>query len=237
MMKATTMKTRRSVCAALSVCALAGVLAGCGALSPSAVPRSAFYLLDPPQAASVQTAAPVTSAWTLLVNPPHAAAGFDSHRIIYVRHAHQLEYFSQGEWADPPARMLGTLLVSALAQAGAFRAVVLAPGSAAGDWRLDTEIIRLQHDFRTQPSHVLLSLRASLVDDRTRKVIASRDFDATVPSASEDAPGGVAAASQAARAVLDALALFCAEAVRAQLASNATASATATAPRRAPSTP
>lgn len=43
---------------------------------------------------------------TLIVSPPHAAAGFDSQRIMYLRQADQLEYFAHNEWIDTPARML-----------------------------------------------------------------------------------------------------------------------------------
>ena len=150
----------------------------------------------------------------MIVNPPTAAAGFDSQRIIYVRETHKLEYFAHSEWVDPPARMLTPLLVAAVESTGAFRAVVLTPSAAAGDLRLDTEIIRLQHEFLTQPSRVRFTLRAYLVDDKTRRVLAWREFDAVVPAASENPYGGVVAANRAVQTVLEDLAAFCAEAAR-----------------------
>jgi cholesterol transport system auxiliary component len=150
----------------------------------------------------------------LIINPPHAAPGFDSPRIIYVRETHKLEYFAHSEWVDPPARMLAPLLVAAVENTGAFRAVVLTPSAAAGDLRLDTEIIRLQHEFQTQPSRVRFTLRAYLVDDKTRRVLAWREFDAAVPAASEDPYGGVVAANRAVQTVLENLSAFCAEAAR-----------------------
>jgi ABC-type uncharacterized transport system auxiliary subunit len=55
-------------------------------------------------------------------------------------------------------------IVSALESSGTFRAVILAPTAAAGDLRLDTEILRLQQDFASQPSRVRFTLRAYLVD-------------------------------------------------------------------------
>jgi cholesterol transport system auxiliary component len=152
---------------------------------------------------------------TLIVNPPHAAAGFDSPHIMYVREAHKLEYFAHNEWVDPPARMLAPLLVAAIDNTGAFRAVVLAPSVAAGDLRLDTEIIRLQQEFGTQPSRVRFTLRAYLVEDKSRRVLAWREFEAAVPAASENPYGGVVAANGAVQSVLDDLAAFCAGAVRA----------------------
>ena len=164
----------------------------------------------PAAPAAGSTTQPITQPTqpTLIINPPRAAAGFDSQRIIYLRDAHRLEYFANSEWVDPPARMLGTLLVAALQNTGAFRAVVLAPGTAVGEMRLETEIIRLQHEFQTTPSRVHFTLRANLLDEKTRRVMAWREFDAVTPSPSEDPYGGVLAANRAVQAVLAELAQF-----------------------------
>ena len=149
-----------------------------------------------------------------MVNPPQASAGFDSQRIIYVRKAHQLEYFAHSEWVDTPARMLAPLIVAAVDKSGAFRAVVSTPSAAAGDLRLDTEIVRLQHEFGSTPSRVRLTLRATLTDNATRQVLARIDFDSVADAASEDAYGGVVAANHATRVVLQSLAVFCSDAAR-----------------------
>ena len=186
----------------------------CGTLRPAATPHPAFYALAGTPVAAPATVPAAAAAPTLIVNAPHAAAGFDSPRIIYLRETHKLEYFAHSEWVDPPARMLAPLLVAALQNTGAFRAVVLTPSSAAGDLRLDTEIVRLQHEFQAQPSLVRFTLRAYLVEDKTRRVLAWREFDAAVPAASEDPYGGVVAANLAVRTVLESLAAFCAEAAR-----------------------
>jgi cholesterol transport system auxiliary component len=188
---------------------------GCSALRPSSTsPHTVFYSLDSTQGAAPASVPAPAEALTLIINPPHAAAGFDSQRIIYVRETHKLEYFAYSEWVDPPARMLAPLLVAAIENAGAFRAVVLTPSSAAGDLRLDTEIVRLQQEFGTRPSRVRFTLRAYLVEDRTRRVLAWREFDATVAAASEDTYGGVVAANRAIQTVLESLAAFCIEAAR-----------------------
>lgn len=200
-------------CAAALVLTLIG---GCGALLPKATPQPSFYSLDHASAeprATPRVASPRSiSAPTLVVNPPHAAAGFDSQRIIYVREAHKLEYFAHSEWVDTPARMLAPLIVAAVENGGAFRAVVLTPSAAAGDMRLDTEIARLQQNFDGQPSRVRFTLRAYMVDNATREVLAWREFDETVAAASDDPYGGVVAANRAVQSVVEQLAGFCAEA-------------------------
>ena len=208
----------------VGLCAL--TLCACSALSPSATPPPTFYSLNgaqggpragggPSAAATAPAVHQATSPQaTLIINPPRAAAGFDSQRIIYLREAHKLEYFANSEWVEPPARMLGTLLVASLQGTGAFKAVVLAPGTAVGEMRLETDIIRLQQEFQTRPSRVRFTLRATLLDEKTRRVVAWREFDATVPSATDDPYGGVLAANLAVQSVLKELAAFCAEQLR-----------------------
>ena len=185
-------------------------LCACSVLNPPASPPPAFHALDSapsPTAWPVPGTAPA-SQLTLVVSPPQAASGFDSQRMVYLRHAHQLEYFAHNEWVDPPARMLGPLLVSAAQQTGAFAAVVLASGTAAGDLRLNTELLQLQHNFQASPSRVQLRLRAYLTDEKTRKVLASKDFSAEAAAASDTPQGGVAAANVVVQQVLTQVAQF-----------------------------
>jgi cholesterol transport system auxiliary component len=190
-------------------------LCACSLLSPTPTAPTVYYALDrAPTVAPAPgetTAAPRDQAPTLIVSPTHAAAGFDSPRIIYLREAHRLDYFAHSEWVDSPARMLGPLLVAAIANSGVFRAVALTPGAASGELRLETEIIRLQHEFQSSPSRVRFTLRATLIDDRTRRVLAWREFEALVPAASEDPYGGVLAANQAVQTVLQEVSRFLTE--------------------------
>ncbi|MDR7305800.1 ABC-type transport auxiliary lipoprotein family protein [Rhodoferax saidenbachensis] len=188
----------------------AATLGACSSLRPDSAKPPAFYSLDVPPVATLGalTAAPLQARPTLVVTPTRAASGFDSQRIIFIRTDHQLEYFAHSEWVDTPARMLRPLLASALERTEAFSAIVLTPASATGDVRLDTEIIRLQHSFRTSPSRVQFVLRAYLVDDKTRKVLAWREFQSDVQAPAETPQGGVAAANAAVQEVLAQLAGF-----------------------------
>ncbi len=203
----------RLVAAALSLT----LICGCQAIAPLLTPHPSFYTLaDAGNSVTRVQSAPRADAAapTLIVSPPHAAAGFDSQRIMYLRQADQLEYFAHNEWIDTPARMLAPLIVAAVERSGAFRAVVQTPSPAAGEMRLDTEILRLQHDFLGTPSRVRFTLRAYLVESSTRRVIATREFDAAIGAPSEDPRGGVVAAKRAVQTVLDELSAFCAEEAR-----------------------
>ncbi len=189
------------------------LLCGCGVLAGKVTaPPNLYSLGDADITAPMSGSGPAASTLTLTVSPPHAAAGFDSPRMMYLRHAGQLEYFAHNEWVDTPARMLAPLIVAAIEKGGAFRAVVQTPSAALGEMRLDTEIVRFQQDFLVAPSQLRFTLRAYVVESATRRVIATREFEASVPAASENPEGGAAAANAAVRTVLGKLAAFCAEA-------------------------
>jgi cholesterol transport system auxiliary component len=207
------------------------LLGACSALTPSATPPPRFYALDGLPAAGPATergnvsgggsggvnahasgVKPGARRPTLIVNPPHAASGYDSKHIIYVRTPHSLEYYAHSEWNDTPARMLAPLIVAALENSGRFGAVVRTPSAAAGDLRLDVEIIRLHLDMLDSPSQVRFTLRAYLVDNGTRQVLAWKEFEQRVPVMQEDPYGSVVAANRAVQGVLRSLVDFSDEA-------------------------
>ena len=165
---------------------------GCSVLQPSAPVQAHFYALqsNPTPLTLPPRIAPGRGLPTLIVNPPQSAPGFDSARIIFVRSDNQLEYFAHSEWVEPPARMLGPLLVAAIENTNTFGAVVLMPASASGELRLNTELVRLQHNFKTKPSRVQLALRVHLLDDRTRKVLQWREFQTETVAPSDTPQGG-----------------------------------------------
>jgi len=206
------------------------LVCGCGLLDTKVSPSQHQYSLggqnNPVNLAATRPRAPA-SGMTLIVSPPHAAAGFDSPRMMYVRQEGKLEYFAYNEWIDTPARMLSPLIIAALQGSGAFRAVVERPTTAAGDLRLDTEILRLQQEFLSKPSQVRFTLRAYIVESSTRRVVATRDFEAIVPADSENPHGGVLAANRAVQAVLAQLTDFCAQAAGTAIAVTAADSKTA----------
>lgn len=183
-------------------------LGACSVLNKTSSPPPAFYALDSAPITQTVPDAAQGSPLTLVISPTHAASGFDSQRIVYLRQAHQLEYFAHNEWVDPPARMLGPLLVSAAQQTGAFAAVVLASGTATGDLRLNTELLQLQHSFQTSPSRVQMRLRVYLTDEKTRKVLAWKELSAEAAAASDTPQAGVVAANLVVKDVLSRVAQF-----------------------------
>jgi len=196
---------------ALAATLLGGALAACTGLTPPAVDEISIYTFE---ARPVTVRLAPRPGAILAVGTPRAWPGFDTARIAYVKQPYELEYFTKSRWADQPARMLVPLLARVLEQSGTFDAVVQTPGAVAGTLRLDTELVRLQHEFEVQPSRVRLTLRVQLVDMEARRVIAAGEFEEVEAAAAENAYAGVAALNRALERMLPRLAEFCAGAGR-----------------------
>ena len=188
------------------LCLASMLLGGCSLLQPAKLASMNTYALE----AQFEPAAAGAGEATLFVNTPSARPGFDSPRMIYIKTPLELDYFSENQWVDSPARMLSPLLVQALEHSAKYRAVVDVRSAVKADLRLDTEIIRLQHEFLAHPSQVHLTVRAQLIDLHGKRVLATREFDVTVVAPSDDPYGGVIATNRAVKIALLQIADFCA---------------------------
>jgi len=134
---------------------------------------------------------------------PQAEAGYDTPRMVYLTRAHEVAYYATNQWAETPARMIGTLLVQALEKSGLWRVVVPIPGSVRGDYRLDTQELVLQQEFLQHPSQVRVGFRLQLVELRGQVVVGTRRFEAVENAPTDDAYGGVLSANRAVASLLD----------------------------------
>jgi cholesterol transport system auxiliary component len=184
------------------------LLAGCVGMPPPRAEAPTLYVLD---ARPAQKPARPLQDVVLAVSVPRARAGYDTAQMAFVRAPYELEYFAKSSWADTPSRMLAPLLVQTLEQAGGFRAVVQAPNAVPADLRLDTELVRLQQNFEVRPPRIELALRAQLVDVRSRRVVATAEFEEVEVASREDAYGGVIAANRALQRLLARVVDFCVE--------------------------
>ncbi len=182
---------------------LMGTLAGCAGL-PSPPAAIQTYVLSASSSAPRRGPAP-----PLLVATPRAMAGYDRPGIAYRRSATRLDYYAASAWADEPARLVEPLLVAALEASGGFEAVMPPGTGLPARLRLDTEIMRIEHERLAPPGQGRVTLRARLVDPDRGRILDTRIFDALVPSQSDDAEGAVTAIDAALGRVLEQVVDFC----------------------------
>lgn len=150
----------------------------------------------------------------LQVSLPLAEPGFETARMVYLKRPYELEHYALNQWADQPARMFASLMVQALGRTGSWRAVVPAPGSIRGDFRLDSYGFALQQEFMQDPSLVRVTVRAQLVETKESRVVGTRAFEAVEKAQSDDAYGGVVAANRAIAVLLEEIASWLRECAR-----------------------
>lgn len=134
---------------------------------------------------------------TLLVTTPDAIAGYDTEEMLYIKKPFKVEAFAKNAWLSPPANMLYPLITQSLQRSGAFYAVATSPYGEATDYRLDSQLIRLQQNFLKKPSEIDLVVKVVLTDVALNKVIGSTIVSQHVPCPAESPYGGVIAANKA----------------------------------------
>ncbi|MFO1284437.1 MAG: ABC-type transport auxiliary lipoprotein family protein [Burkholderiales bacterium] len=192
-----------------AIVAAALFIAGCGGLAAPVADAPSMRVLDVRPAAGGAAVAPSARTQVIEVSTVRASPGYDSAAIVYVERPHALERFATHRWVDPPAAMIGPLVVRALDESGAFKAVVHGPAGVSADLRLDIELTRLQQSFVDRPSRVELTLRLQLVELAARRIVATRTVDVAAPAAADNPDGGVAAANAALADALGRIVEFC----------------------------
>lgn len=134
---------------------------------------------------------------TLLVTPPDAVAGYQTEQMLYIKTPFKVEGFANNAWTNPPADMMYPLIVQSLQHSGYFYAVASSPYSDPGDYRLDTQLLRLQQNFLRKPSVLELSAKVVLTRVTDNRVMASRIISLQLPCPTGTPYGGVLAANQA----------------------------------------
>ena len=180
------------------------VATGCVMPRGTAHPVHTYLLSPEPRTESTPSSANKHEAQEiLLVSAPQAEPAFDTPRMVYLTRPHEVSYYATNQWAETPARMIGTLLLRSLEKSGLWRVVVPIPSSVHGDYRLDTQGLVLQQEFSQKPSQVRLGFSLQLVVLHDQLVLGSRRFEVVENAPTDDAYGGVLAANRAVSALLE----------------------------------
>jgi len=178
-------------------------LAGC--FSAVTLPQKQLYTLSPNK---LNLKKYQRSHKTLLVIPVQASDSVDKEKMAYVKQPYQLSYFSDHAWAAEPADQITGLITNALRQSNYFKAVATSPFTGTTDLKLSTHLYVLQQNFLYNPSQEQLKLSAQLINTTSGKVIAGKVFYYSIKAHSNNPYGGVVAANQAVKLMLQDLTGF-----------------------------
>lgn len=146
--------------------------------------------------------------FTLFVADTSAQPGYDTDQIIYLQCPYELKGFSRNRWVAPPNEMLTSLIAQSIRNTCYFKAVVTAPFAGQSHYRLETRLIKLQHEFFCCPSKVRMIIHATVIETCCREVIAQKVFEIVIPAPKNNPYGGVVAANFASNVLLDQISNF-----------------------------
>ena len=195
----------------ISIIFIAFLLSACGLTSPVKTPRESTYAISGPYLSIPSYS---KTSLTLLVSTPIASSGYQSRGMIYIQMPYRLKSFANNRWVAPPAEMLLPLIAERLRSYGYFKAVVTPPFAGVTNYRLSTRLLVLQQEFLRPTSLVRLVMQATIVNNTTNRVIASRRFQVMFSAPDNNPYSGVLATNRAADLVSKQISNFVIQSIR-----------------------
>lgn len=140
------------------------------------------------------------SPYSVLISLPEAIPGYQSNHMLYKKKPHTLSHFAHNNWISSPANMLYPLIIQSIENSHYFFAVASGPDADKTDYRVDTQLIKLQQNFLKKPSVIEFVVKGVVTHIPDNQVVSSRMFTQIVACPQESPYGGVVAANQAAQA-------------------------------------
>lgn len=184
-------------------------LTACGPIKTHPLTTYTLCTFNPPKLSPK-----VKTHLTLLVSNPSANPGYQSAAMLYMRSPYQLQAYANNRWVAPPAQMIQPLLIQALRNTRYFEAVVSPPFAGIAQYHLDTQVLKLHQEFLVPASQIRFAVQATLINNKTGKVMGSRLFEALIPAPNNDPYSGVLAANRAAEVISKQIARFCTHLIR-----------------------
>lgn len=189
-------------------------LSACSLLLPAKPYNPTLYTLDSANLSLAATVSRHATHKSILVLPVMPDQKLNNTRMLYVLKPHQIASFSNNIWAATPAQMLQPLIAQSLRASGNFYAVASAPFIGNVDYKIYSQLITLQQDFTIHPSIVTMTFSAQIVDANSGRIVAARQFHASVPAPQDNPYGGVIAANHATAEILQQLTRYTAAVTR-----------------------
>jgi cholesterol transport system auxiliary component len=168
------------------------LLGGCSTTSPS----TSEYTLVASKTTLQNTLAP-QSLKTLSVASSKPLSSLTGKSLIYLRENGESGPYLYSRWSDTPAILIQRTLIHSLQPAALFSSVIPASSLAQSDWTLESDLDGFHHRLSDHQSEGLIDITYRIVENKTKRVIATKRFLIISPAPSMDALGGVNALKNA----------------------------------------
>jgi ABC-type uncharacterized transport system auxiliary subunit len=142
---------------------------------------------------------------SLIVAQVFVKSSLMSKKMKYVVGKYKEYAYNQSEWAENPNRAISDAIVSVLQNADLFKTVESYKSFSRSDYTLESRVEEFSQYFSDdeKESFVKVSITFSLIDNKTAKVIATRQIIKEKKTQTPDAKGGVIALNEALGETLD----------------------------------
>jgi len=159
-------------------------------------PAHQIFQLSAP-AVPESSAAPIDR--TLRISTPLAVAPIDSTRILVKPDAHAIRAYQGSRWSNRAPVILGHYLLESFRRDGRVETVVSDASTVPGDLTLTGDLTRFQAEYQDGKPVIHLELNLQLIDERSRRPVASKRFETSHPADGESIKSVVEAFGQASR--------------------------------------
>lgn len=150
---------------------------------------------------------PTSADWALRVNKPYSSQLLDSTRIAVVPPGDQISAYQGVRWSDRAPLLLRDRLIDAFLDDGRLKAVSSDETRLQADLELDGDLRAFNSEYQNGRPVVRILFEARLVDSSSRRILASRRFEANQAASDTSVPAVVSAfglaSDQLARDVMD----------------------------------
>ncbi len=195
---------RRQRLLALAFAPAALLVAGCASRGKGESPS--WWELDP--VVSPGRAAPDAARSRLSLSIEGASAGslYDGTALLFSRSRAMRSPYQYANWVERPPNRIARLAQRSLQARGGFRDVAVAESGLRPDLLLTLTVEGFQYNLAAQPAVFEVTIAASLMDWKNRRLLAASRFSTAEPSSAGELPMVIESAGRATARVLEDLA-------------------------------
>jgi len=187
----------RSTLRALCILCCVLPLAACTIL-PAPEPVD-IYLL-PASNSAPPSADKALRPWSLRIARPDANGQLLGQRILVMPEPNRVSVYKGANWHDPAALLIRNRLFAAFRSDGRVSALSIEEMRTFADYELGSELGAFHSEYQqdNKPPQVVIKLDTRLIDTTSRRIVASRAFEAREAAEDSSIPSVVAAFGRAA---------------------------------------
>jgi len=180
-------------------------LLSCSVINRIPSPAIDVYTLSP-RIESNQVSTKVKDAVILALSPLRSSRSLMGTDIIYRNSDYSYDSYSYSRWSDSPAQLLELFLQHYLASNQFISAVVPVNSAIKADVILEGMLLDFSHHIQNDGlSTGRVAIQFNLINNQSKKVLATKEFSAEVVTESINAAGATAAINQATKKVTEEL--------------------------------